>query len=38
MVNFFACDGCHHVWTTEKKTGEFLRHITPLEETPRAET
>ena len=25
----YSCEGCHHIWTTDRKTGEFLRHITP---------
>ena len=28
-VNYYTCEGCHHVWTTDRQTGEFLRHITP---------
>jgi len=27
-VNYNTCLACHHVWTTSRKTGEFLRHIT----------
>ena len=26
--NYNTCLACHHVWTTSRKTGEFLRHIT----------
>ena len=29
QVNYYSCEGCHHIWTTDRKTGEFLRHITP---------
>ena len=28
-VNYYTCEGCRHVWTTDKQTGAFLRHITP---------
>ena len=30
-VNYYTCQGCHHVWTTSKQTGEFVRHITVLQ-------
>src|SRR5688572_25534152 len=32
VVNFHACDGCNHIWTTAKETGEFIGHVTPLRE------
>ena len=28
-VNYYSCAVCYHIWTTDRHTGEFLRHITP---------
>ena len=29
-VNYYRCEACGHVWTTDRKTGEILKHVTPL--------
>ena len=29
-VNYYRCDECGHVWTTDKRTNAILEHITPL--------
>jgi hypothetical protein len=34
-VDYVACEHCHHLWTTSKKTGEFVRHITTLYDSGR---
>ena len=34
-VNYYTCDPCGHVWTTDKDTGAILRHVTPLTATTR---
>ncbi len=30
VVNYYRCQACGHVWTTDKKTNEIVSHITPL--------
>jgi hypothetical protein len=36
-VNYYRCDHCGHVWTTDKLTGNLLHHVTPLTTTPPVE-
>ena len=36
VVNYYRCNECGHVWTTDKKTNEILSHVTPLTRTAKA--
>ena len=29
-VNYYQCHGCGHIWTTSKKDGSIVSHVTPL--------
>ena len=29
-MNWYRCEDCGHVWTTNKKTNEVSGHVTPL--------
>jgi hypothetical protein len=29
-VNYYRCEKCKHVWTTDRETGKVATHITPL--------
>ena len=29
-VNYYRCEACTHIWTTDKQTNEVLDHVTPL--------
>ena len=29
-VNYYRCEACKHLWTTDKNTNEIVRHLTPL--------
>ena len=29
-VNYYRCQGCGHVWTTNRDNGAILHHVTPL--------
>jgi hypothetical protein len=33
-VNYYRCDGCKHIWTTDKQTHALVRHVTPLTSPP----
>ena len=33
---YYRC-GCGHIWTTSKKDGSFVRHVTPLPKKPPAD-
>ena len=35
-VNYYQCEGCKHIWTTSKKDGALLTHVTPLPPEPKA--
>jgi hypothetical protein len=37
-VDFFRCEACRHVWTTDKDDGAILQHVTPLPKTPHRPT
>jgi hypothetical protein len=34
-VNYYRCEGCGHVWTTSKKDGSIVTHVTPLAKAPK---
>jgi hypothetical protein len=34
-VNYYRCEGCGHVWTTSKKDGSIVTHVTPLTKAPK---
>ena len=34
-VNYYRCEHCGHVWTTEKDGRTIVKHITPLTKTKR---
>jgi hypothetical protein len=29
-VNYYRCESCKHIWTTDKQTHQLIRHVTPL--------
>ena len=29
-VNYYRCEHCKHIWTTDKETHALIRHVTPL--------
>ena len=33
-VNYFRCEACGHVWTTNRYDGRVVHHVTPLTKTP----
>jgi len=33
-VNYYRCDACKHIWTTDKQTHALVRHVTPLTSPP----
>jgi hypothetical protein len=35
LVNYYRCEGCGHVWTTDRVTGAIVKHVTPLPEKKR---
>ena len=34
-VNYYRCEGCSHIWTTSKKDGSLVTHVTPLAPEPK---
>jgi hypothetical protein len=36
-VNYYRCDACKHIWTTDKQTHALVRHVTPLTTPPNDE-
>ena len=33
-MNYYRCEGCGHVWTTSKKDGSIVTHVTSARESP----
>ena len=29
-VNYYRCETCKHIWTTDKETHTLIHHVTPL--------